>query len=59
MKSNASLPALCATVLLLLPFLNPTISNTEAQSNDQRALGVSVCGCLAAQGEAVCFGHRR
>ena len=42
MKSNDSRAALCAIVLLLLPFLNPKISTTEAQSNDQRALGVSV-----------------
>lgn len=44
MKSNSSPPtpnSLCTILLLLLPFLNPTISITEAQTNDQRGLGVS------------------
>src|SRR5438045_2087391 len=44
MKSKSSLPTpniLCAILLLLLPFLNPTISLTEAQTNDQRGLGTS------------------
>src|ERR1700686_3566561 len=41
MKPNPSHLTLCATLLLLLPFLNPAISITEAQTNEQRGLGVS------------------
>jgi uncharacterized caspase-like protein len=41
MKSNSSHPAICAVLLLLLPFFNPTISTTEGQTNDQRGLRVS------------------
>ena len=44
MKSNPSHStpnSLCTILLLLLLFLNPTISITEAQTNDPRGLGVS------------------
>src|SRR5947208_10252311 len=45
MKPKSSHPtpySLYALLLLLLPFLIPTISITEAQTNDQRGIGVSV-----------------
>jgi hypothetical protein len=41
MKSNSSHLTLCAILLLLLPFLNPTISITAAQTNDQRGLALT------------------
>jgi caspase domain-containing protein len=41
MKSNPSRPVLCAILFLLVPLFIPTISNTEAQTNDQRGLDVS------------------
>jgi|GEM_PF-2628267 len=41
MKSISSHFALYAILLLLLPFLNRTISITEAQTNDQRGLAIS------------------
>ena len=41
MKSNPTPNSLCAILLLLLPILNPTISLTEAQTDDRRGIGVS------------------
>jgi Caspase domain len=41
-KLSHSIPnSLCAILLLLVPFFNPTISITEAQTNDQRELRIS------------------
>lgn len=50
MKSKPSHPTLSAVLLLLLPFLNPTISITEAQTNDERGLPI-----LADQDSPWCF----